>query len=324
MRVALPLFLLFLATLPASADAGLTAAQYRERLEQLQQFTAQCRAAIGTSACSADAIGSDPRVQFDARERRVDLSWLRACIANAGKRDQPATERDHHERQLQLAQVRLTGELARLDAPAKLFTLRQQAQRTAPVLRSVLASGEFRGVQQPSLLARLVDQLVGWLSRALGHMGGRGAVSPWAIRVVVGSVLLLVFTLLGWWYSHKMWRGRPRGQVDADGGRRENSAAERWQLLLLQSESRGAAREWREAVHLLYWAAIARMESLGSWPGDRARTPREYLGLLPASSHRDDLAALTRTFERLWYGSQPAREDDFVAARFLFDRLAYA
>ena len=75
---------------------------------------------------------------------------------------------------------------------------------------------------------------------------------------------------------------------------------------------------WREAIHFVYWAAISRLESKRLWPADRARTPREYLALVaPDDSRRDNLAALTRSFERTWYGGRPAGEGDYRAAEAL-------
>jgi hypothetical protein len=72
---------------------------------------------------------------------------------------------------------------------------------------------------------------------------------------------------------------------------------------------------WREAIHYLYWAAIARLESRRLWPADRARTPREYLRLLPAADpRRANLTTLTRSFERTWYGGREAGASDFKAA----------
>ena len=76
-----------------------------------------------------------------------------------------------------------------------------------------------------------------------------------------------------------------------------------------------AQGRWREAIHFLYWAAIARLESKRLWPADRARTPREYLALVAATDARKtNLTALTRSFERTWYGGRAAEASDFNAA----------
>lgn len=74
---------------------------------------------------------------------------------------------------------------------------------------------------------------------------------------------------------------------------------------------------------MVYWAAISRLESRGLWPVDRARTPREYLGLIAAEDpRRDDLTSLTRGFERIWYGYRAAAEPEYRSARQLLEKLA--
>ncbi|MGA2346756.1 MAG: DUF4129 domain-containing protein, partial [Candidatus Sulfotelmatobacter sp.] len=89
-------------------------------------------------------------------------------------------------------------------------------------------------------------------------------------------------------------------------------SAKEWAIWL--SEARGAAAkgEWRDAIHLAYWAGISFLERQGTWKPDRARTPREYLRLLSSSSeHRETLTALTRIFELAWYANRGASERTF-------------
>jgi hypothetical protein len=83
-----------------------------------------------------------------------------------------------------------------------------------------------------------------------------------------------------------------------------------------------AAGSWREAIHLVYWAAISRLESKRLWPADRARTPREYLALVAAEDPRKgSLAHLTQTFERFWYGGRPAGKSDYQGAEAIASAL---
>jgi hypothetical protein len=90
------------------------------------------------------------------------------------------------------------------------------------------------------------------------------------------------------------------------------ASARDWQLWLEDAGKAAAQGAWRDGIHFLYWASIARLESGGLWPADRARTPREYLALLTGkNAQRADLAALTRSFERTWYAGRPAAEADF-------------
>jgi hypothetical protein len=95
-------------------------------------------------------------------------------------------------------------------------------------------------------------------------------------------------------------------------------SAREWQLWLRDAQDAAAAGLWREAIHFLYWAAISRLESRRLWPADRARTPREYLLLLPKTDpRRDNLSTLTRSFERTWYGGREAALTDYEVARTL-------
>jgi hypothetical protein len=63
----------------------------------------------------------------------------------------------------------------------------------------------------------------------------------------------------------------------------------------------------REAMHCGYHAVLFRLEEQGVWRVDDARTPREYVRLLPAQdARRDAFIDLTRRFEQTWYGSRAA------------------
>jgi hypothetical protein len=89
-------------------------------------------------------------------------------------------------------------------------------------------------------------------------------------------------------------------------------------------EARLAAEggNWRDAIHLGYWCGISFLEAQELWRPDTARTPREYLRLLPsASEHRKTLGTLTRTFELVWYGTQEADENAFSEALAQLEKL---
>jgi hypothetical protein len=99
-------------------------------------------------------------------------------------------------------------------------------------------------------------------------------------------------------------------------------SARDWQLWLADARKAAAGGQWREAIHFLYWAAIARLESRRLWPADRARTPREYLTLVsPEDPRQSGLALLTRSFEHTWYGGREASESDYRHAEALAARL---
>lgn len=89
-------------------------------------------------------------------------------------------------------------------------------------------------------------------------------------------------------------------------------SAKEWTIWLSEARAAAAKGDWRDAVHLAYWAGISFLEREGFWKPDRARTPREYLRLISAQSEqRETLTALTRIFELAWYAKRDASEQTF-------------
>jgi hypothetical protein len=89
-------------------------------------------------------------------------------------------------------------------------------------------------------------------------------------------------------------------------------SARSWRVWLAEAREKAGAGQWRDAIRLGFWAAVSRLESDGVWRPDKARTPREYLNAIPASSqNKSSFAAVTKTFEAAWYGGRPASAGDF-------------
>jgi hypothetical protein len=76
-----------------------------------------------------------------------------------------------------------------------------------------------------------------------------------------------------------------------------------WREWFREAEAAAKTGDFRKAIRAAYWAGVSRLEELGAWTPDRARTPREYLRLLQAQDERRrPLGELTRRFELTWYG----------------------
>ena len=90
-------------------------------------------------------------------------------------------------------------------------------------------------------------------------------------------------------------------------------SAKEWTIWLSEARAAAARGDWRDAIHLAYWAGISFLEREGFWKPDRARTPREYLHLIsPQNEQRETLTALTRIFELAWYAKRESSEQTFV------------
>jgi hypothetical protein len=141
-------------------------------------------------------------------------------------------------------------------------------------------------------------------------------------RVIVWGFILAVCLGLVWGLVQLERRWRMRPAPERDSFSTGAVSAREWQLWVQDARKAAAAGQWREAIHFLYWAAIARLESRRLWPADRARTPREYLALVaPEDPRRAGLATLTGSFERTWYGGRTAEERDYRSAEELATAL---
>jgi hypothetical protein len=99
-------------------------------------------------------------------------------------------------------------------------------------------------------------------------------------------------------------------------------SARSWRAWLADARAQAQQEDWRNAIHLAYWAGISYLEEHGAWKPNRARTPREYLRLIgKAASQYPVLAALTRKLEIVWYGYGTAAEADFHEALGQLEKL---
>jgi hypothetical protein len=185
-------------------------------------------------------------------------------------------------------------------------------------MNAILAQPEF-GSHNPgwldrinqrieAFLIRLRDGVLSFLLRILRRLFGWSAiptVSKFVVYALIGAALLALIYIV----YRTIWRRQDDTEIVP---RDLPVSAKEWAIWLAEARAAAAKGEWRDAIHLAYWAGISFLERQGFWKPDRARTPREYLRLLSASSeHRDTLAALTGIFELAWYAKRDASEITF-------------
>jgi hypothetical protein len=310
-------------------------AEYRQHLNALDSVVADCQAQLklikpapaGNNACDPDRVGPNDRVQgpgpaaSEAREVRYD--WLRAVLNRAGQKgsvaqpvvagapargkSQPANASDL----LNDARQRLQMDERQAESPLATNPVYSDQRKS---LDKILAQREYQGVTRVSVRNRVVEWLGNLFDRILMRLAGMGARAPWAARLLQGLLLGGICIALIWFFIRIERSARVRLIPDVEPGPGSPSARE-WQLWMKDAQAAAASGLWREAIHSVYWASIARLESGRLWPADRARTPREYLGLLGGNDPRKPtLTALTRSFERTWYGGRDAAASDFNTA----------
>jgi len=307
-------------------------AEYRQHLNSLDGVVADCQtqlklkspAPAGNNACDPDRVGPDDRVQGPGTEaREVRYEWLRTLLNHAENKSgaaQPVVVGAPSNGKSQPAN---TSDLLN-DAHQRLQMDEQQAESplaTSPAysdqrksLDAILAQREYQGATKVSLRDRAVEWLGNLFDKILMSLAGMGARAPWAARLLEGLLLGGICIALIWFFIRIERSARVRLIPDVEPGPGSPSARE-WQLWIKDAQVAAANGLWREAIHSVYWASIARLESGRLWPADRARTPREYLGLLGGNDPRKPaLTALTRSFERTWYGGRDAAATDFNTA----------
>jgi hypothetical protein len=289
-------------------ESQLSLAQYINQLEHLQS------ALTATQPSSADldtvvaGLPSAWTVQEDSQIFLVSSAELKEDLQEHQRNSKETTS---------LGDARLL--VATLLADARAMDRKGvDAQPERQRLDQILARQEFYSALHESWWERLKREAKSLAFRLLQSMLGSSAF-PVVSRVVVWVIAGLAFSLLAWWAVRNYLKSEEfahfSGAVDAISARPWHD----W-----QAEAKAAAEQgrWRDAIHLSYWSAISFLEGQGLWRPDRARTPREYLRLLPRKDvHRDSLSELTQEFEKTWYGSEAATMSQFVAVNTILGRL---
>ena len=158
--------------------------------------------------------------------------------------------------------------------------------RERVVLNQVLAGSEFARLKKPDQAESLFEKLGNWIDKLFEGLGKLQFHAAWIGRALIWGFILLVGVALAWSLLQWERRWRVRLTPDLDVPAPGAASARDWQLWLEDAHQAAARRQFREAIHFLYWAAISRLESKKLWPADRARTPREYLALLAEEDPR--------------------------------------
>lgn len=314
---------------------------HRQHLVTLESLVDACAKARDVKGCDPAAIGPDDRVSIAVgsrvEPRLIRYGWLRVLFSKAEDPDvapsKPGAKKDASKQDqvivqnqpptshlLKDAKTRLERDLAESHSTVALEP-EHQAERAA--MREVLASAEFRNLQQATVQDSFLEKIGNWLNHLFESAANLKARSAWVGRAIVWGFILGVCIALVYSLLRLERRWRVRLTPDGDGLPAPGAASARdWQLWLADAKRSAADGQWREAIHFLYWAAISRLESRRLWPADRARTPREYLALVAQEDpRRPGLLQLTGTFERFWYGGRKAGESDYKNAESLATSL---
>jgi len=303
--VLLLFFTLTMAKAPAQ-ERSLSLTQYIDALQQLRHSVMS----------SADTRVISSLVQNLPPEWRVHCAGRIFSVSTHGI-DQALRDYDKQRTPSKLAE--LTSQLDMLLADARAMqssTADMSGERNR--LTEILSRHEFRRVRSESWYDRLKQRLQRWLANLLERIVYSSAF-PVVSRIAIWGLLALALAVAVFWVVRNYRQGNIYTQFTAAP---EAISAKPWRDWHAEAEAAAREGRWRDAIHLSYWAAISFLEGQGLWRPDLARTPREYLKLLPqGDAHRDSLQQLTRSFETVWYGTEAATAETFAGTSALLERL---
>ena len=304
---------------------------------------------LALAAPAGQAPSASPPAVFDLPGYEAQLVQWSASAHRLGEHPEEAAELrkqlpDHWtvavpDQRFQVSTVWLAAALDRLSANPKLAkdTSQEVGGRLDSMLRdsrdlsaitppayessrskldNILKRREFRAVKERSSQKSLWDRITDWvwkfLNKFFDRVGGHPAATRavlWGIVVVMGLAFLvwLVALLSRVSVSDFSLRRLPAPGEDA-------APLGTWRDWVQQARAAAARADYRDAVRIIYGAAVRRLGEAGAWQMDPARTHREYVLLLSTdSAKRPPLVAITNRFERVWYGGAQATAVDFEA-----------
>jgi hypothetical protein len=295
--------------LPAHA-ATLSPDEYRQQLHDFSSRVDQLKDHPEQAAKLERDVPGQVSVGDGGREYSVSYAWLK----------QELKQFEHSEAKSRSAFLQpIHDHLTSLEKETEDYERAQAAPGPdRPKLQQILDRRDFHKAHGPTWWDIMVERIKRWISGFFERhpIYGRGTD---IFQILVYAAIAVAFSMFAIWLKRRL--DHPRGDLS-----REiipfAPSARGWSSWL--AEARAAAKEsdWRNAVHLAYWAGISFLEEHGAWKPDRARTPREYLRMLGTRKPQyPTLSALTRNFEVIWYGRGDANAADFNEALQQLEKL---
>jgi hypothetical protein len=280
------------ATPPAPPTRPLTMTQYIGQLDAVASAIDESNGnSVRRASSLVDQLPAIWRVEGPTRTFEIPLASLRLEL-RAWTTNHDASVR----RRLQGHIRMLRSEAAAFDQP----TPDRSAQRA--LMADILSRPDFQDIHGPTWLDRLRQRLLLAVRRWLGEAVPSSIIPTIGSIVVYALIGIAVLVSVRW--ARRLFTRRV-ALDDVPSGL--TASSQEWTQWLTSAQAAAARGDWRDAVHRTYWCAVSFLEAGGAWRPDPARTPREYLRLLPPSTtHGAMLAALTQRFELVWYGTAHA------------------
>ena len=280
----------------AAREAALDPAVYAAELHDLSE-----RVRLAEAATLREVVKTVPaewQVSVGERTVEVPAAWLQQQLRLGVESPQEWPDiRARILETLQSAQAEARA-LQTGGAPAD-----AAAARTA--LDRVLARPEFAQIARENAMARLQARVLEWLRRWWARLGGDRLAVRSTATVFAWIASLTALAVLAGWLIHMLRRTSRRPTATPESPESRPVRADAW------ARQAAAAQDPRESARCAYRAVVSRFEEDGTWRVDAARTPREYVRILPRDHRRRSLVEdVARRFEEIWFGGRTATDDD--------------
>lgn len=331
--------------LSAGAVSPSTPAEYRERIELGRELTVELIADLvegRTTESGADfdaekvvrirkLLPASEIIRTENGEIEVSNKWLHSRL------DEFVTESTFMTRGSLLSDIEerlaaISWKITQTETAAKSGQSKTEERQK---LDEILAREEFRGSNQKdqSLVQRLIDWVLDLIDRIFSgvrpDVSQKPSVMPMAdgIRAVLLLILIGIIGFALYKFSPfifpKRWRKKAgEGEDRVILGERigaEATAAD----LLAEAESLANLGDLRGAIRKAYIALLLALNDAGLIRLASHKTNRDYLRDLRGRGDLQNMMnALTLSFERHWYGLQPAEKNAWEEFRLCFSAIA--
>ncbi len=299
---ALLLALLACANVPAAHAESISITEYRRQLHEVAQQVDGLKTDPDQAGKLVAEIPDTVSVTTSSGEINVNYKTLKDDLAAFSRADE-------EKRQPLLARLQnyvhaFSTAAESYDQPGTDLSAAQGK------LNAILARHEFSKVRGPSTKDALLARIYHWLSRILNKLAFRGGGNFDVMRLIIYLLVATAAIFILIWTIRRL--RRPQEELPQREIIPFSPSARSWRTWLAEARALAQQQDWRNAIHLAYWAGISYLEEHGAWKPNRARTPREYLRLIGTrAAQYPVLAALTRKLEHVWYGYGDAAESDF-------------
>ena len=295
------LLLLLLLCGPPAYAGPLSLAEYRRQLGDLASQVEALKNHPEDSGKLLAGIPDHVTVQVHSHEYSVGYQWLKDDLAKLPKAE--VVTRAGILQAIKQHLQTLDSESQSLESDSS------DPKSSRKKLDEILSRHEFRKVHGPTFLDILWSKVRNFLNRLFRVRIGRYLGLDF-LQLLVYLLIAAAVVAVAIWIIRRL-----SGQREEEEGRSTvpfTPSDKGWRVWLAEARALAQKGDWRNSIHLAYWAGISFLEANGAWKPDMARTPREYLQMLSTRAPQYPvLTRLTRKFEIVWYGHRDAREADF-------------